>query len=438
MNKGQRRALTHVGGAVDREGDPELARALATALEVSSADPESALASTRAPVVDAYSLGKGRRRPLEAVRPHVHGFHVYPARLHPDTAAGLIDSLSNPGQVVLDPFVGSGTVAVEALAAGRLAVGNDLNPLAVAIARCKVHAWTREELAELASAATVVAASADERRRKKEGAHVRYSEEDVRSFPPHVLLELDGLRGAIFDLRSKAIRRTLLLVLSSILTKLSYSRGDAAHGQTDKRIPSGQAIRMFQLRAQELGSQLVELGTKVRDAHGGKHPGGAIFQDDARTLAEVKPNSVHLVVSSPPYAGTYDYLAHHEAKLRWLDLPADAFAAGELGARRNYVNLSQREAERRWDRDLHQVLVALSRVMITGARAVLILGDSAVGGQVLRADDVVAHAAEGTGLVPSARASQDRPHFHAPTAHLFAKHPRREHALLLVKASAKS
>ncbi len=152
----------------------------------------------------------------------------------------------------------------------------------------------------------------------------------------------------------------------------------------------------------------------------------------------MKPSSIDLVVSSPPYAGTYDYLAHHEAKLRWLDLPADAFAAGELGARRNYVNLSQREAERRWDRDLHQVLVALSRVLVPGGRVVLILGDSAVGGTALRADDVVARAAEGTGLAPTARASQDRPHFHAPTAHAFAKSPRREHALLLVKATSKS
>lgn len=436
--KGERRALTHVGGAVDREGDRELARALATALEVSSADPETASAPQKRPVVDAHSLGKGRKKPLASVRPHVHGFHVYPARLHPDTAAGLIDSLSQPGQVVLDPFVGSGTVAVEALVAGRHAVGNDLNPLAVALARCKVRPWKSAELDALLASARTVSAYADERRRKKEGALHRYDEVDARAYPPHVLLELDSLRGGLFGIADPTTRRTLLLVLSSILTKLSFSRGDAAHGTTDKRIPSGQAIRLFQLRAKELVEQLGTLGDKVREAFAGNHPGAAIFQDDARVLEEIKPNSVHLIVSSPPYAGTYDYLAHHEAKLRWLELPADAFAAGELGARRNYVNLSQLEAKRRWDRDLHQVLLALSRVMVRGARAVLVLGDSAVGGQVLRADEMVLEAARGTDLVPTARASQDRPHFHAPTAHLFAKRPRREHALLLVKETTKS
>ncbi len=276
MIKGQRRALTHVGGAVEREGDPELARALATALEVSSADPDSVAASgsayqgaassyrgEQAQHKPGYEPG-GERRKLDAIRPHVHGFHVYPARLHPDTAAGLIDSLSGPGQTVLDPFVGSGTVAVEALTAGRLAVGNDLNPLAVAIARCKLHAWSHDEFVALAAACKKVCAFADERRRKKEGALLRYSDEDVRSFPPHVLLELDGLRGGIFDVPGALTRRTLLLVLSSILTKLSYSRGDAAYGRTDKRIASGQAIRMFALRASELVEQLNEFGARVR------------------------------------------------------------------------------------------------------------------------------------------------------------------------------
>ena len=54
MIKGQRRALTHVGGAVEQEGEPELAQALATALEVSSADPDSAAPAPRQTDVPAY------------------------------------------------------------------------------------------------------------------------------------------------------------------------------------------------------------------------------------------------------------------------------------------------------------------------------------------------------------------------------------------------
>ena len=40
-----------------------------------------------------------------------------------------------------------------------------------------------------------------------------------------------------------------------------------------------------------------------------------------------------------------------------------------------------------------------------------------------------------TGFVLHAAASQARPHFHAPTERAFARRPREEHALLLVRAS---
>ena len=46
----------------------------------------------------------------------------------------LIDAACIPGGLVLDPFVGSGTTAVAALATGRSAIGIDRNPEAVMIA----------------------------------------------------------------------------------------------------------------------------------------------------------------------------------------------------------------------------------------------------------------------------------------------------------------
>ena len=47
-------------------------------------------------------------------------------------------SATRPGDRVLDPFSGRGTTAVEAAAQGRYGIGNDLNPLAVALTRGKL------------------------------------------------------------------------------------------------------------------------------------------------------------------------------------------------------------------------------------------------------------------------------------------------------------
>lgn len=73
---------------------------------------------------------------VEAVRAdgyvsgYTHGFYRYPARFSPELARRLIEQYTEPGDVVLDPFVGGGTTAVEAVASGRRIIGLDLNPLA--------------------------------------------------------------------------------------------------------------------------------------------------------------------------------------------------------------------------------------------------------------------------------------------------------------------
>lgn len=59
-----------------------------------------------------------------------HKFYLYPARFHPDIANAVIRSFSQKGEWILDPFMGGGTSAVEALTLGRQMLGSDVNALA--------------------------------------------------------------------------------------------------------------------------------------------------------------------------------------------------------------------------------------------------------------------------------------------------------------------
>jgi DNA modification methylase len=67
-----------------------------------------------------------------------HNFYRYPARFAPGFASAAIRCLSQPSDLVLDPYMGGGTTVVESMAAGRSVVGNDLNSLAAFIARVKI------------------------------------------------------------------------------------------------------------------------------------------------------------------------------------------------------------------------------------------------------------------------------------------------------------
>jgi len=58
----------------------------------------------------------------------------YPAEKPAEVADVLIRQSSEPGDLVIDPFMGSGSVGIAALRLGRRFLGNDLNPEAVRIA----------------------------------------------------------------------------------------------------------------------------------------------------------------------------------------------------------------------------------------------------------------------------------------------------------------
>src|SRR5262245_2208285 len=117
MPPGPRRALSmpRAPGRIFADGLPASADALVAALRAPHADRDAAESLT-------------------------HPLHSYPARMHPATARVLVELVSAGaprGAPLVDPFCGSGTVLVEARAAGRAAVGVDLKQLAAPIARAK-------------------------------------------------------------------------------------------------------------------------------------------------------------------------------------------------------------------------------------------------------------------------------------------------------------
>ncbi len=397
-----RRSLSHVGGRIDYESGSAAERnALKEALDVDDDETQT--------------------------RAHIHGFHSYPARLHPTTARALIAGFSKPGARILDPFCGSGTVLIEALLQGRSAHGTDANPLAVALARFKTQSAHRLDWALMNATAELVAEHADDRRAAKAGPSVRYGRHDRELFDPHMLLELDGLRQGITKLTAGDQRAAFMLVLSSILTKVSRRGGDTSRQIGKRRLASGFAIKMFVRRTEELGRQSAELKRRLKQ----KAPPVRVAVDDARKLTSCARRRFELIVSSPPYPGVYDYLEHHETRLRWLKMDKRNFASSEIGARRQLKPLSVKQAFAKWDDDFGSCLKRFQQVLAPGGKIALVIADSTVHDAAFRADRVTGELARRCGLELLARGSQARPHFHAESRKAFDGEPRREHVLIL-------
>src|SRR5947207_2614785 len=71
----------------------------------------------------------------------------YVGKLKSGMARVLITLYSKPGDIILDPFSGSGLVPLEAVLAGRRAWANDLSPYAYMLTRAKLEAPGSERTA---------------------------------------------------------------------------------------------------------------------------------------------------------------------------------------------------------------------------------------------------------------------------------------------------
>ncbi|HEX2173469.1 MAG TPA: DNA methyltransferase, partial [Dehalococcoidia bacterium] len=152
----------------------------------------------------------------EPTKTATHGLHGYPAMMIPQVAGRLIDEFTQPGDVILDPFCGSGSVLVEAGLRGRSAWGIDLNPLAVLIARVKT---TPLDTTGLRRRLDQILADARARRASPPPpppiANLDYW------FKPEVVGDLSLLRELVFDLLSTGERAFFQVALSATVRESS-------------------------------------------------------------------------------------------------------------------------------------------------------------------------------------------------------------------------
>lgn len=403
-------------GRVTADGDPRLTEGLVAALRAPMADHEGADSLT-------------------------HPFHSYPARVHPATARILVDIVAgNVGRdgIVVDPFCGSGTALVEARASGLRVVGVDLNPLAVLVARAKTWsapARRRKELRELGHAISghALLAGKAARRSGAESAPLRKprgfdpNARDRRLaawFAPHVRRELEGIAAALDDMREDdaELAGILTACLSAILYKVSSRTSDTDGTWVARNIARGAAARLFSQRVELLVAGLEDLAPSSS---------AEIHECDARRLHEVLPDrSATAIVTSPPYAGTYDYAEHQRLRFDFLGLRHRDFDMGEIGSRRSFEMDQRGEATVAWKRALADAIDAIARALGPGCAAAIMIGDSVARGVAHYALDDLRDALT-SDLVLDAWASQERPMLGAAERRAFGTRAKAEHAVLL-------
>lgn len=380
-----KRSLGHIGGRVRARGDATLLKA---AWERASAEDGDVL---------------------------THGFHSWPARMHWAIARTILEGM-RPRSMV-DPFCGGGTTLVEARVAGVRAVGVDLNPLARRVAEVRLDARPHAERKAFVALAADVAARSEARVRGRVPIRVDLPNSELQWWSPHVLKELGGLREEIARVERFEDRRALAMVFSSILTKVSRQRSDTSEQPHERRIRKGLATELFLRKAEELGERWKRFAATAKKA-----PPTKLIEGDALRLPRlVGTRRFDLVLTSPPYGGTYDYAAHHARRLAWLELDDRALRRQEMGSRRRG---SRADAVEVWERQVDDMLRAMRAVLSPTGRIVLVTGDATMARQRVKADEQLERLAPRHGLEVAGVASQ-------PREDRRGRGPREEHIVLL-------
>lgn len=246
----------------------------------------------------------------------LHSLCSYQGKLKPSIAHFLINLFTSPGDRVLDPFSGSGTIPLEARLQGRVAVGNDLQELAYILSYAKVtsvdldvlHARTDEFLDYVKSAdpdpGQLESASSF-------GLNGTLSE----YFHPGNLVEIVNARQYIIA-NLKSLDPELALIFSAFLHILHgnrpYALSRTSHPVTPLK-PKGE----FEYR--DIAPRLIAKLDKVVAAYGlpislgGKLLDGTAHWGSYEMIPE--DSSIDAVITSPPFAGSTRFYSSNWMRL---------------------------------------------------------------------------------------------------------------------------
>lgn len=306
-------------------------------------------------------------------------YGMFPARV----AHYFIQRYSRPGALVLDPFSGRGTTSLQARLSDRRVVSNDLNPLAYVLSKAKSDppAWevVQEFLTNL------------EKSYRAAGQRDLDVPEDIRMlYHPTTLSQLLFIRQRLLSKAIGAWTREELMLAGALAGIMHGSwRRDGSSQYLSISMPNTFSMSPAYVRKyiaehglkqlpQDVFARLRDkLARLYLDAVEGIT--GKTYKQDATALLNGKliaPNSVDLIVTSPPYLQVVNYGAANWIRLWLLGLDEVSRDQGE-GRRKLDAKLDHKHTYASYRDFMRRTLAGVERVLTPDGVAVLIIGDVA-------------------------------------------------------------
>lgn len=264
-----------------------------------------------------------------------HGLFPYRGKFHPQLVKGLLNILNvQPGETVLDPMCGSGTLNIEAAIIGIDSIGIEKSPFCVLMSRAK-HESLEVKNGEL-SAITSDAGKNYSILTKDKKLPIEFSLED--NFSPEKIV-------------------TLLAFLDA----MGYAR--RCSKSVDILFPSVLKRYVAQI------SSFIQ----VRDKLNLKVAGARFEIGDAKALP-IEGNSIDAIITSPPYSFAIDYADNDRPQLEYLGHDVACLKDEMIGLK----GKTRKEKLYNYFHDMDKVLSEMARVLKVGKYAVIVIGSNDV------------------------------------------------------------
>jgi len=302
-----------------------------------------------------------------------HDYFRYIGKFPPQIAHRLIVEFSKPGDLVLDPMCGGGTVLIESKLLGRRAVGCDINPVALIVARVstrsihpakleKALGSVRESLSQLISPGELFSQGQTWRRRFDFAGCEHF-------FDGETLDNLDRIRQYLDELDDIEVREFLLLAVLSTLRKVSLANVKKMNVVVD---PHKQRAQLFPT----LFKKLEEMEKVNRELD-------RLFSRCSITVMErdalEPPKEKHfasLAIVHPPYISNTAFSESTQLQLGFLGIRHTSIWKKELRVRGSYVH--EPDGLRKYLVGWHRILANMFEALKPGGFCVLIVGDGRI------------------------------------------------------------
>ena len=218
---------------------------------------------------------------------------------------------------------------VEATLLGRPSIGTDINPISVLASKVKTTSLSSEEIEIIE---TCISTLEESNPKADYSRHIPDFHGRDHWFMPHVQNELAMLRSTITNLTEpeSSTRLFLDLAFSSIVNLVSNQDSDTRYAAVEKDVPVGKPTKLMIQRTTMMLARMKDFVTKAEDVTADARLA------DSRQLGFIEDVSIDLLVTSPPYANTYDYYLYHKHRMNWLGLNWKGAMDDEIGSRNKH------------------------------------------------------------------------------------------------------